>query len=65
MFLALPQDADDLPACAVDSVIELEVKVTGMQCEGCVDRVVEALQVGSMTWGVLIEVPTSQSLALT
>ena len=36
-------------ACAVDSVIELEVKVAGMQCGGCADRVVEALQVCGLT----------------
>jgi hypothetical protein len=29
----------------VESVIELEVKVSGLQCGGCVDRVVEALLV--------------------
>jgi len=56
MFLPLQKDADGLPACAVDSVIELEVKVAGMQCEGCVDRVVEALQVRWFTWGLLVDV---------
>ena len=43
-------------ACAVDSVtevIELEVKVAGMQCNGCVERIVEALQVCVTAWAAV------------
>ena len=51
----LPQDADGLFACVVDSVIELEMKVAGMQCGGCVDRVIEALQVRGTTRGLRVQ----------